>query len=314
MSEFDADKIRRLDMSVLLVFLALVRHRKALAVAEELGLTPSSISHAQKRLRDILGDPLFIRRPHGLEPTAFALELEPRIRDIVTRLQEVVSSPRPFDPKSATGTVRISAFDGEIAAHIPKLLAQMENSAPALKLIVRPFGRKDALRALEHDETDLALGFFWDLPARFMATSLYEEGYRVVMRRNHPLANEDVLGPEAFASTGHAVVSPAGDLRGIVDDSLDQMGLRRMVRVALPHFLPALATVSQSDLIATLPSRIVEDYADTFGLYHCRPPVELRSFPVSLVRHVKNQRNAMHNWVADALVGIARAEQRSAVN
>lgn len=308
MSEFDTDKIRRLDMSLLLIFLGLMRHRKALSVAEELGLTPSSISHAQKRLRDLFADPLFIRRPHGLEPTAFALELEPRIGDIVRQIQNVVGSPQSFNPASATGIVRISAFDGETATLVPKLLAVMERSTPGLKLIVRPFGRKDALKALEHDETDLALGFFWELPAHFTIEHLYQEDYRVVMRCHHPLA-KGCLDPHAYASARHAVVSPAGDLRGIIDDSLERIGLSRAVCLVLPHFLPALATVSQSDLIATLPSRIVEDYSDAFGLCHQEPPVEIRSFPISLVRHVKNERNAMLNCIGDALIRIANGKR-----
>jgi len=39
-----------------------------------------AISHALTRLRDLFGDPLFIRRSHGLEPTQRAIELGPGSR------------------------------------------------------------------------------------------------------------------------------------------------------------------------------------------------------------------------------------------
>jgi DNA-binding transcriptional LysR family regulator len=69
MSDFDLNQIRRLDGGLLLVFRELLRTRRAGAVAERLGLSPSAISHALNRLRDLFDDPLFIRRPHGFEPT-----------------------------------------------------------------------------------------------------------------------------------------------------------------------------------------------------------------------------------------------------
>lgn len=53
---------------LLRVFPGLLRYRKALDVAAELGLTQPAISQSLKRLRDIFGDARFLRRPHGMEP------------------------------------------------------------------------------------------------------------------------------------------------------------------------------------------------------------------------------------------------------
>ncbi|MBS0410897.1 MAG: LysR family transcriptional regulator, partial [Proteobacteria bacterium] len=77
MAEFDLNKIRRLDGTLLLVMRELLRRRQAQAAAARLGLSASAVSHALGRLRDLFEDPLFIRRPHGLEPTRRALELGP---------------------------------------------------------------------------------------------------------------------------------------------------------------------------------------------------------------------------------------------
>ena len=59
MSEFDQAKIRRLDGGLLLVFHHLLRLRRATEVSALLGLSPSAISHALTRLRDLYADPLF---------------------------------------------------------------------------------------------------------------------------------------------------------------------------------------------------------------------------------------------------------------
>ena len=101
-------QLRRLDLTLLLVFLGLMRHRKALDVAGELGLTQSAISQALKRLRDIFEDDLFLRRPHGMEPTAVALSLETPVAQAVEALRGALGAARSFDPATASGIVRVS--------------------------------------------------------------------------------------------------------------------------------------------------------------------------------------------------------------
>src|ERR1700744_6714936 len=98
MNEFDSVQIRKLDGGLLLIFRELMARRRASDVAQHLGLSPSAISHALGRLRDLFGEPLFIRRSHGLEPTQRALELAPRIDALLDLMGETVSAERGFDP------------------------------------------------------------------------------------------------------------------------------------------------------------------------------------------------------------------------
>ena len=69
MSDIDTADIRKLDGNLLLVFRELARTRRTTETARRLAVTQSTVSHALARLRDLFGDPLFVRRPHGLEPT-----------------------------------------------------------------------------------------------------------------------------------------------------------------------------------------------------------------------------------------------------
>jgi hypothetical protein len=71
------------------------------SVLAGLGLTQSGDSQAVKRLRGIFGDALFLRRPHGMEPTTVALALEPAIATAVEALQGALGAVRQFDPATA---------------------------------------------------------------------------------------------------------------------------------------------------------------------------------------------------------------------
>ena len=68
--------LRRADLNLLVVFQALLAERHVGRAAKRLALTQSAASHALGRLRVLFGDPLFVRHPKGIEPTARALALQ----------------------------------------------------------------------------------------------------------------------------------------------------------------------------------------------------------------------------------------------
>lgn len=287
-------------MTLLLVFLGLVRHRKALAVADELGLTQSAISQAVKRLRDIFGDELFLRRPHGMEPTATALALEEPVRLAVEALRGALGVARSFDPAEAEGVVRIAALDAEQAVLVPRLSARLREVAPGLRLSVLPSGRGDAVEALTDGKVDLALGFIWDPPETILAEVLYHEGF-LVAGRPEALPDAPSLDLDRYCAVDHVLISPAGDLRGVVDDRLAALQRSRRIILGLPSFLPALAAVAASGALLTLPARLASLFAPGFGLVTARPPVDIRSFPVSVFRHRRNERDARLDWIVAQL-------------
>ena len=174
-----------------------------------------------------------------------------------------------------------------------------------MRVSILPLGRRPAIDALEQGDIDLALGFAWGLPRSIKQTKLYDESYSVVMRQGHPLAQQHMT-LKAYTSTEHLIVSPRGDHKGIVDEELEKRGQLRRVIMAVPQFLPALAIVATTDLIATLPSRLVASQAERYQLLSFPPPVQIRPFTVSAMHHERNSNSPMHQWAISALSEIAR--------
>jgi DNA-binding transcriptional LysR family regulator len=303
MSDLSISQLRRLDLTLLLVFLGLVRLRKAADVAVELGLTQSAISQALKRLRDIFEDELFMRRPHGMEPTATALALEDPVRGAVEALRGALGAARAFDPRRAQGVLRIAALDAEQAVVIPSLAARLRLAAPGLRLSVSPLGRGDAVDALTEGRADFALGFIWDRPDTIEAEELYTEGF-LVTGLPQALPDAPSIDLDAYCAADHVLISPAGDLRGVVDDRLAAMGRSRRVIFGLPAFLPALAAVASSGALVTVPARIAKTFAAGFGLVTAEPPIPVRIFPVSVFWHRRNNADAKTKWLRQQLHGL----------
>ena len=130
MNEFDSVQIRKLDGGLLLIFRELMARRRASDVAQHLGLSPSAISHALGRLRDLFGEPLFIRRSHGLEPTQKAQELAPRIERLLGEIDEMVSSESGFDPAVSRRRFRIACPEDIASLIALPLIAAFRLEAP----------------------------------------------------------------------------------------------------------------------------------------------------------------------------------------
>jgi DNA-binding transcriptional LysR family regulator len=296
MSDLSDSQLRRLDLTLLLVFLGLLRHRKALDVAADLGLTQSAISQSLRRLRDVFGDPLFLRRPHGMEPTSTALALEAPVAAAVEGLRQALGRTRAFDPALATGVIRIGALDSEQAALVPALAARLRHLAPGLTLSVLPLGRLQAVEALADGRIDLYFGLLPDHPETVSAAALYDEGY-LVTGLPAALSRAPQIRLSDYVAADHVLVSPAGDLTGIVDAELERLAERRRVVLVLPAFLPALAAVRASGALVTLPGRIARAFAPGFGLVTAQPPLPLRGFAVSAYWHRRNDRDPRLSWL-----------------
>ncbi|MBL9049375.1 MAG: LysR family transcriptional regulator [Tabrizicola sp.] len=300
MSDLSETQLRRLDLTLLLVFLGLLRHRKALDVAGELGLTQSAISQSLRRLRDVFGDPLFLRRPHGMEPTATALALERPVSLAVETLRTALGQARAFDPAVARGMIRIAALDSQQAGLIPALAGRLRVRAPSLTLSVLPLGRSDAVEALVEGRISLFFGLLPDRPETIRAQALYTETY-LVAGRPEALPDAPRISLDAYCAADHVLVSPGGDLTGIMDQELDRQGRSRRVILGLPAFLPALAAARASGALVTLPGRIATAFAPGFGLVTAQPPVALRTFAVSAYWHRRNDHDPQVQWlVAEA--------------
>jgi hypothetical protein len=123
--------LSRTDLNLLVLFEAVLRESHVGRAADRLSLTPSAVSHGLGRLRRLLNDPLFLKTPKGVVPTARAIALQGPVSDALARVRSIVSSAGPFDPATSTRRFTIGAPDGASAVFLPSLLADLRRSAPA---------------------------------------------------------------------------------------------------------------------------------------------------------------------------------------
>jgi len=150
---------RNLDLNLLKVFDAVMAEGNLTRAAERLAMTQPAVSHALKRLRETLGEELFVRQAFGMKPTARAEGLWPEVRNILARLQTLLD-PGDFQPQDQEYTFRIAMADATAAMLLPPLVAQMEETRALANVHVLPLTTRDPRALLEQGEADFAVGYF----------------------------------------------------------------------------------------------------------------------------------------------------------
>lgn len=299
------------DLNLLRVFALLLADGNVSRVAQKLRVTQPAISRALARLRDEFADPMFVRSPQGMLPTAKAASLEQPLLEALTRLEALYEGPKAFSPASATGVVRIATTDYFEQVVWVDLVGKLASEAPGLTFVTLMTGAQLQEGALRSGEVQLAIaGFFGELPSGFMRQTILTDKFVTVVRKGHPKIKKKKLTLETFCNLGHVIVSPQGDLEGAVDVSLRKAGYRRHVAASVCSFLSSGPLIASSDLILTAPARLVERFVTSLPLETFEPPIELPPINVVQIWHERFQADPMHIWLRAAIRDMAAAPKR----
>ncbi|QCB43254.1 LysR family transcriptional regulator [Sphingomonas sp. PAMC26645] len=293
------------DLNLLKAFDALYAERHVTRAGQAIGLSQSAMSGALTRLREVFADELFVRSPNGMQPTPHADDLAGPI-SAALRLMRSVLQGDGFDPATVDHVVTIAMTDYAAFVLLPRLLARLSVAAPGLDVRVRGiFGKDEVVDLLDSGEANMAISVPVDASARILTRVLLQEGFACIARPGHP-AFAVGAGVEAFAAASHLLVSPEGDRIGLVDHKLAVLGLERRVVLSLPQFLVAPFVIAETDLVATLASRVAGRFAAAnLGVAVHEPPIALSEWPLAIMWHRRVDDHPATVWLRDCIAEIA---------
>lgn len=293
-----------IDLNLLVVLRALLRERHVTRAAAQLGLSQSATSHALSRLRDLLGDPLLVRRGHALVLTPRAVRLLPSLERGLSELEGAIAGEPEFDPKTARRRFTIGAADYLQALIMGPLLRKVASRAPHVDLTVVVFPNLPEL--VESGGIDLALTVSGQESKNASRAPLFAESFVCLVRKDHPTIKRR-LSLEQYLAARHVVVSPSGTAGSLVDTALAERGLERRIALRVTNFLIAPVVVSETDFINTMPARLAHQLARTYPLRLLPPPLELPSFEYIMVWDPRLDHDPAQRWLREFVGGVARA-------
>jgi DNA-binding transcriptional LysR family regulator len=307
-----------LDLNLLRVFDAVMTEQNLTRAAGHLAMTQPAVSNAIKRLRESLGDELLIRTAYGVKPTPRAEALWPSVRSARASLEAAVA-PGSFDVSKAHATFRLAMADATAAFFLPSLMRSIEAEAPGINVRMVPLTTREPRPMLLRGDIDLAVGFFPGVAAQLSYETaspirherLYSGIYVCVMRRNHPLAKEE-LTLDSYCEANHLLVSFSGRAHGLVDEALAQLQRERRILLTVNQFFTAGRVVANSDLITVLPKHLIASTGMTDALVYKELPFTLPAVHLDMLWHERDARSPAHKWLRAQLEGMQQGAQRLA--
>ncbi|MFD1557287.1 LysR family transcriptional regulator [Paraburkholderia silviterrae] len=285
------------DLNLLRVFDALQRHGHLGKAAVELNLSQPATSYALKRLREELGDALFVKTRSGMQPTPRAMQLAPVVQSVLADIRERVLTAPNFEPDKAQRTFNLAMSDVGEMVSLPKLLQRVTSLAPSVNVNVVSLAPKQLLSALQRSEVDLAIGYFPDLDGvDVFQQRLVRHSFVCLVRKEHPAA-QGRLTKKLFCELPHAVVQAEGRRHEIVEQFLKEHGIQRRELLHTPHFLSIPMTIAMTDLVVTVSSDVGEIFSRIADLAILEPPYRMPHFDVKQHWHRSQHDDPGNRWL-----------------
>lgn len=293
--------LRTLDLNLLRMLVTLAETRSVSQAGTQLGLSQPAASNALSRLRQALGDPLFVRTNAGMVPTPFAETILPDVIRHLGGIFEALGFQAQFDPAQSKRTFRLSMSGlGEIV-FLPPLVARVMAEAPFVGIRNVPVSVADLPEALESGEVDLAIGMI-DVAGRGVRTlALFEETYVAVAG---PDFDRNLDGIGDLRNERLVVSAPAASYASDLVDVLTSNGLADNVALQLGNFGALPHLLKSTPLVAIVPrqyAKLLEASGQARLL-----PVEIAPQQASarLVWSRKNENDPGFMWLRQIMVSL----------
>ncbi|TBW53337.1 LysR family transcriptional regulator [Marinobacter halodurans] len=289
---------KRLDLNLLATLEALLDEQNVTRAAARLHMSQPAVSAQLSRLRDLFDDPLLIPAHRGMIPTAKALELRSPLRLALDQVRDTLTTHQHFDPGQTSLTITLACTDYVQAAVGLPVINTLRRQAPGIRIGLRHLEPARLEAQMVRGEVDLAFMTPEEAPPTLRHRHLYNETYVLVGRPDHPrLFDGMTIGD--YVQLEHVIVSlSGGHFSTPVDQALKVLGYSRNVVLSAASFLLIPGIVTQSDLVALVPQRLVRDRRD---LKVVASPIESAGFSVGMVWNERNHAHPAQRWVRETI-------------
>ena len=282
------------DFNLLITLDVLLSEGSVAGAARRLRLSPSAMSRALSRLREVTGDPLLVRAGRSLVPTPRALELRSQVGALVDGAHAVLRPAEKLDLAKLERRFTLRTSEGFVETFGPGLLRRLQAEAPraVLQFVAKPDKESAPLR---DGEVDIETGVI-DLTTapEMRAAPLFDDRWVGVVRDGHPLTKGTVT-TDRYVSAEHVHVLRRGLHSTNIDDAVSAAGLARSVAMIVHGFSAALHLARETDLVATVPERHTAGLRR--GMHAFVLPLDVPSFSLSMLWHPRMDGDLAHRWL-----------------
>ena len=297
--------LSQVDLNLFVVLEAIYREGNLTRAGRQLKLTQPAMSHALKRLRELLKDPLFLREGANMVPTPFSRNMINEVRQALQILEVNLYENRNFDPAHTRRDFQIGFWELMESTMLPSLARAMVKAAPEMSITALRVKRREIETQLSSGILDLALDIPITMSDSIRHQPLFSDRVVVMARAGHPaIASE--LDLDTYLRQDHILVSSRRLGPSLVDAELNRKGRRRRIVLRCQHYFAACRVVGETDMLLTIP----EHYAQMLNIgFNNRlypfPLKSLQQLEIHMYWHESAENDPPNRWLREQIKQVA---------
>src|ERR1700728_4151371 len=292
------EKLRQVDLNLVITFAAIAEEKSITAAAARLFLSQPAVSRALQRARAMFQDDLLLRSPRGFELTLRGRKILQELEGLLPRMENLVT-PNLFDPAREKSHFRISGPDNVCTVVVPRLCRRYANGHYQVQFEFLPW-QSGIAEWVEHGQVDLVLHIDDGLlPSHFQSKRLYREDWICAVARDSRFG--DRLSLQQYLAASHIVVSTYAGVQTIPDKQLAVVGAKRSSCIRVAYFGVALQCLPGTELVLTLTSGMSSVVRGNRALRIVKAPHELHPVHFLMAWHPRLHSDPRHAWLRQAM-------------
>lgn len=284
--------LKKLDLNLLKIFETMFLEQNMSRTAESLFLTPSAVSHAMRRLRAALEDPLFERQGNKMVPTSACLRIAPQVLESLNALRKSLQQFTDFEPNSSEQQFTLAIHDALEPLYVPKLFEKLSQVSTTLGLASVKLERQQLQRQLSSGQADLAIDVAMPMQSPIDHCLLASDKF-VILRRK---SMQEELTRDLYINSRHVTVSNRPTGRVIEDINLQQQSINRKIATRCQSYHTAKVILKNNDFLLTIPELIAKSLLDD-SLRIDPIPFSVPNIEIHLYWHENTSSDAAINWL-----------------
>ena len=261
-----------MDIRHLHYFLDIAETEHLTRSAERLFVTQSTLSHGLRQLEQTLGVALFDRVGRGLRLSQAGLTFR---QHALRSLRELEAGRMALSALTGlrTGRLTVGVFPTFLNTLMPAVVAAFHQAYPGVSVEVRDLRAGPIERQVLDGTLDLGIAFHPATHADIEAEHLFDERLQLVVNRRHHWAERRAIRMQQLADQPLALLPRSFATRLLIDNHLQQAGVRPDVRIEIESVEALLGVVRTANLAAIVPERAAAQAPDLATLTLTHPVI-----------------------------------------
>ncbi len=211
--------------------IALDEHRNFIKAAEASFVTQPTLSMQMKKLEEELGVIIFDRSRQPITPTSIGEKIIKQARIIFNETAQIETILKDHTG-DVSGKLKIGVLPTIANSLVPRLISQIAQKYPDLKLTIKEALTHEIVDDLEHNRLDVGIVSIPLHNSGLIERNLYVEKFRIYAHPNHPSYGQnsweadDLLADKLWLlSEGNCFRTQTINLCSLPDDKLNHLAL-----------------------------------------------------------------------------------------